>query len=88
MTQGQTYRQLIPGPFAVGSGSVGTMRGNYPGAGITLGPPLTFGYIAGSYWAGADQPERRREATNATSSAPAGPLAVERVLTLVMSEIA
>jgi hypothetical protein len=28
------------------------MGGNYPGAGITLGPIMAFGYITGRYLAG------------------------------------
>lgn len=38
---------VIPGLFAVGNDMASVMGGTYPGAGITLGPALTFGYIAG-----------------------------------------
>lgn len=38
----------IGGLFAVGNDACSIMGGNYPGAGITLGPALTFGYIAGN----------------------------------------
>jgi succinate dehydrogenase/fumarate reductase flavoprotein subunit len=37
----------ITGLYAVGNDAASIMGGNYPGAGITLGPALTFGYIAG-----------------------------------------
>ena len=33
--------------YAVGNDAASIMGGNYPGGGITLGPALTFGYIAG-----------------------------------------
>lgn len=42
----------IPGLHAVGNDAASIMGGNYPGAGITLGPALTFGYIAGTELAG------------------------------------
>ena len=43
--------QPIPGLYAVGNDVCSIMGGNYPGAGITLGPALTFGYIAGCHLA-------------------------------------
>lgn len=37
----------VRGLYAVGNDAASIMGGNYPGAGITLGPALTFGYVAG-----------------------------------------
>jgi succinate dehydrogenase/fumarate reductase flavoprotein subunit len=41
-------REPIKGLYAVGNDAASIMGGNYPGAGITLGPALTFGFIAGN----------------------------------------
>lgn len=40
---------VIEGLYAAGNDMASIMGGNYPGAGITLGPALTFGYIAGRH---------------------------------------
>lgn len=40
-------KDVINGLYAVGNDAASIMGGNYPGAGITLGPALTFGYVAG-----------------------------------------
>lgn len=51
----------IPGLYAVGNDRASVMGGNYPGAGITLGPIMTFGYLTGRHLARADvqQPATR-----------------------------
>ncbi|TRO28428.1 FAD-dependent oxidoreductase [Pseudomonas putida] len=47
--------QVIDGLYAVGNDRASIMGGNYPGAGITLGPIMTFGYITGRHLAGVEQ---------------------------------
>jgi len=42
----------IRGLYAVGNDRASIMGGNYPGAGITLGPIMTFGYVTGRHLAG------------------------------------
>ena len=42
----------VPGLYACGNDMNSIMAGSYPSAGITLGPALTFGYIAGLSLAG------------------------------------
>lgn len=48
-------RKPIEGLYAVGNDISSIMGGNYPGAGITLGPALTFGYVTGMYLANGKQ---------------------------------
>jgi len=50
--QGQVLKAdggVLPGLYACGNDMNSIMAGAYPGAGITLGPALTFGYIVGRH---------------------------------------
>ncbi len=44
----------IQGLYAAGNDAASIMGGNYPGGGITLGPAVTFGYIAARHMSGAN----------------------------------
>jgi succinate dehydrogenase/fumarate reductase flavoprotein subunit len=44
----------LPGLYAAGNDAASIMGGNYPGGGITLGPAITFGWIAARHMAGGN----------------------------------
>ncbi|HPQ94870.1 MAG: FAD-dependent oxidoreductase [Thiothrix sp.] len=46
-------QQPIPGLFVAGNDMASIFRGHYPSGGITLGPAMTFGYVAAHTAAGA-----------------------------------
>ncbi|MEZ5652278.1 MAG: FAD-dependent oxidoreductase [Burkholderiaceae bacterium] len=61
----------IVGLYAAGNDAASIMGGNYPGGGITLGPAMTFGWIAARHLAG-----RAAEPSSAPASDTAGLVAV------------
>jgi succinate dehydrogenase/fumarate reductase flavoprotein subunit len=77
----------ISGLYAVGNDISSIMGGNYPGAGITLGPALTFGHIAGCHIAGVETGPSSEIRTTGKQGARSGP-SVEDDGTVVMGEVA
>lgn len=47
-------RAPVPGLYACGNDMISIMQGAYPGPGITLGPAITFGYLAALHAAGGE----------------------------------
>lgn len=58
----------IPGLYAAGNDNSSIMGGSYPGGGITLGPAMTFGYIAGRHLAGLGDETSSPTATATTAA--------------------
>jgi succinate dehydrogenase/fumarate reductase flavoprotein subunit len=46
---------VIPNLYAAGNDMASVMRGTYPGAGITIGPAMTFAFIAANHISGLQQ---------------------------------
>lgn len=46
--------KVIPGLYAIGNTAASAMGESYPGAGVTIGPALTFGYVAARDLTGAN----------------------------------
>jgi succinate dehydrogenase/fumarate reductase flavoprotein subunit len=72
----------IAGLYAVGNDIASIMGGNYPGAGITLGPALTFGHVAGCHLAGVATGSETPQSVEAATTS------VDHDRVLAMGEVA
>lgn len=60
--------ERIDGLYAVGNDRASVMGGNYPAAGITLGPNLAFGHVTGLHLAGVESVRHLDTAQPATAT--------------------
>jgi succinate dehydrogenase/fumarate reductase flavoprotein subunit len=61
-------REPIPGLYVAGNDMASIMGGAYPGPGITLGPAMTFGWIAGRHLAGLESQGSTEEVRHSRES--------------------
>lgn len=66
----------IAGLYAVGNDAASVMGGSYPGGGITLGPAMTFGFVAARHIANGPGSSESRS-RNARGASPAASLRTE-----------
>lgn len=72
---GQVVRENgepIPGLYAVGNSAASVMGSKYPGAGATLGPAMTFAYLAAKHLAGKPATTVGNKKNSNEKSRPAG----------------
>ena len=79
------HNQPISGLYAVGNDMSSIMGGNYPAGGITLGPGMTFGYVAAHHAANVPLDNNRTtelyRVSDCVTEYPTCPIQPSRLLT-------
>ncbi|MCG8669139.1 MAG: FAD-binding protein [Pseudomonadales bacterium] len=64
---------VIPGLYAIGNTASSVMGSKYPGAGATLGPAMTFGYLAAKHMVKSDPAQQAASIKNTAEKTSAEP---------------